>query len=314
MKRMKTLVAAVVVGLCVAFTATASAVVTPRELITIDGHQKTIALATAEQMSGVSAALSFTDLILSIVFAFNQEEFDYWANVEDEVRLLVGAYINEHNMNQVEAFQADLETLLLRYLDAPVESDTYPDKNEQAAALSMAIISHRYLVMSGDLRFSLILHFEDIASMHIVVLKDAAETYSTETKPSQWWQDLSFELQEYLDYSVVVTQEFYQFRMDMITCTEDLDACRMSDGPQGSTRTCYDTYTVYDGITEEESTCKQLAGSTDCVNHCQIYRQHRELELDQFFSSKVSPVTAEWQILKQIADDIINSASEFIPH
>lgn len=51
---------------------------------------------------------------MSIVKAFNEPEFDYWGNVKEEVEALVGAYINEHNMNQVEAYQSDLETLLVR--------------------------------------------------------------------------------------------------------------------------------------------------------------------------------------------------------
>ena len=75
---------------------------------------ETIATATAKQMSGFSAALSFADLIYSIIVAFNEPAFDYWANVKEEVEALVSTYINEHNMNKVEAFEGDLETLLLR--------------------------------------------------------------------------------------------------------------------------------------------------------------------------------------------------------
>lgn len=76
--------------------------------------ETTIATATADQIDGGDIALSFADLILSIVVAFNEPEFDYWGNVKAEVETVVGLYINEHNMNQVEAFEGDLETLLLR--------------------------------------------------------------------------------------------------------------------------------------------------------------------------------------------------------
>ena len=61
--------------------------------------------------------------------------------------------------------------LLPRYSEAPVESNTYPDKNVQAAALSTSVISHRYLTEAALEKESMILHFEDIASIHIVILK-----------------------------------------------------------------------------------------------------------------------------------------------
>lgn len=64
-----------------------------------------------------------------------------------------------------------LSHALPRYNQAPEESNTYPDKNQQAAALSTSIITHRYLVEAALLPESMILHFEDISSIHVVVLK-----------------------------------------------------------------------------------------------------------------------------------------------
>lgn len=60
---------------------------------------------------------------------------------------------------------------LHRYLSAPEESDNYPDKNQQASALSTSIITHRYLVEAAVYPESMILHFEDISSIHALVLK-----------------------------------------------------------------------------------------------------------------------------------------------
>lgn len=58
-----------------------------------------------------------------------------------------------------------------RYESAPIWSTNYPDKNQQAIALDVSIITHRYLIEASTLPYSLILHFQDIASIHIVVLK-----------------------------------------------------------------------------------------------------------------------------------------------
>lgn len=60
---------------------------------------------------------------------------------------------------------------LHRYLSAPEESNNYPDKNQQASALSTSIITHRYLVEAAVYPESMILHFEDISSIHALVLK-----------------------------------------------------------------------------------------------------------------------------------------------
>lgn len=64
---------------------------------------------------------------------------------------------------------------LRRYNEAPAESDNYPDKNQQATALSTSIIAHRYLVEAALLPESMILHFQDISSIHTVVLKVSGE-------------------------------------------------------------------------------------------------------------------------------------------
>ena len=57
---------------------------------------------------------NIADLIRMIIAAFNEEEFDYWGNVKDQVTAFVGSYINEHNMHQVEVYQKDLQDLMQR--------------------------------------------------------------------------------------------------------------------------------------------------------------------------------------------------------
>ena len=75
--------------------------------------------------------------------------------------------------------------------------------------------------------------------------QDAAETYSTEEKPSQWWVDLNEELKYYIAYSATVTEELQTWRMDMIACTEQLNTCMMKgDHGRDSKKTCYDIFTV----------------------------------------------------------------------
>ncbi|XP_047494005.1 uncharacterized protein LOC125042417 [Penaeus chinensis] len=146
----------------------------PKEHEVIDGRKTTIALAIAHQLIGLIPNETVQELLNTILAALNQEEFDYWGQVKDEVMGLVGDYINVHNMHQVEVYQQDLQMLMDRYNQAPVESDSYPDKNQQAAALSTSIITHRYLVEAAELPESMILHFEDISSIHVVVLKVGA--------------------------------------------------------------------------------------------------------------------------------------------
>jgi len=281
----------------------------PASLIPIDGHNTTIALAAAREITPWQIAFSLLDLVVSIIRAVNAPEFDYWGNVQEEVEAVVGNWINAHNMHQVEAYESDLETLMLRYLEAPPESDNYADKNQQAATLSASIIAHRYLVTSGDLRFSLILHFEDIASQHIAVLVDAAETYSMDTKPSQWWVDVDAELGGYLTYLDASEEEFIAFRMGQIECLEQYNQCEKIGGTKK--KTCYDIFTISDGVTGESSECKQLTGETACVDHCSTYRAHRQQEIDSFVKAKVTPVRRSWKDLQEYAQTFTPTASRF---
>lgn len=76
--------------------------------------ETTIALAIVHQLIGLIPDETVQQLLTVIVEALTQEDFDYWGEVKDEVMSLVGQYINEHNMNQVEVYQEDLVTLIDR--------------------------------------------------------------------------------------------------------------------------------------------------------------------------------------------------------
>jgi hypothetical protein len=58
-----------------------------------------------------------------------------------------------------------------RYGHAPVSSSTYPDKNTVANSVSTAIVANRFLVEAVEWPYSMMLHYADIASMHLMVLQ-----------------------------------------------------------------------------------------------------------------------------------------------
>lgn len=278
---------------------------------TIDGRKTTIALAIVHQLIGLIPDETVQQLLTVILEALTQEDFDYWGEVKDEVMSLVGQYINEHNMNQVKVYQEDLVTLIDRYNKAPAESDNYPDKNQQATALSTSIIAHRYLVEAALLPESMILHFQDISSIHTVVLKDAAETYSYEgLPPSRWWVDLDEELDHYITYGKDLRKSLKETRLALVTCQVDR-ADGICTAFEWAGAQCYDTFTAIDAVTGEQSVCKQLEGSSDCEKHCDLFRTHKEREVDLFMSTKVNDVISGWEQLKEIASSNAANASRY---
>lgn len=271
-----------------------------REEEIIDGRKTTIALAVAHYLVGLIPNETVQDLLNSIISAFEEEEFDYWGEVKDQVEELVGIYINEHNMHQVEVYQSDLETLMDRYNNAPIESDgTYPDKNQQAAALHASILSHRYLTEAALYPESMILHFQDISSIHSVILKDAAETYSFEGyPPSAWWIDLNEAMDHYITYGTNLRSSLITWRMEQVTC-------------EVITGRNYDEYFASDLVTGEVSKCIELHETDSCANHCDLFVQHKQQSVDLFTSSKVNDVMVAWKKLKQLAEENAPGASRF---
>jgi len=283
---------------------------TPQKTLVIDGTDTTIALGAIDSIDPSVIIQKLISLVKAIIAALKAPKFDYWGNVKMDVELLVGSYINNHSISQVEHFSHDLQTLLLHYAEAPVNSSTYPDKDKQAAVLNMAILSTRNVVMSGDLKYSLILHFEDIASMHLAVLKDAAETYSTQTKPSRWYVDLNNTLEDYITYVKNTTAELSTFRMNAIKCVTH--KCNPSLTAEDNVeRTCYDVYDIYDYVTGHKDECKSLPDRTDCANACSDYKVHIQQQLDNFTSEKITPVQNSWENLFNFTKNIAPKASKF---
>ncbi|XP_042868160.1 uncharacterized protein LOC122250672 [Penaeus japonicus] len=303
--------AALVFAVFVALVLFATSSPVPREHEVIDGRKTTIALAIAHQLIGLVPNETVQELLNTILGALNQEDFDYWGQVKDEVTALVGDYINAHNIHQVEVYQQDLQTLMDRYNQAPVESASYPDKNQQAAALSASIIAHRYLVEAAEMPESMMLHFEDISSIHVVVLKDVAETYSLPgLPPSRWWVDLDEELDHYIAYGKDLRIDLGNWRLDKVTCQKDYAGGSCTSWEWIGVE-CYDTFTARDEVTGEESTCTQVHGTEDCETHCQVFRQHKEQEVTVFLSAKVNDVIAAWEELKEIAAANAANASRY---
>jgi len=283
--------------------------------VVIDGTDTTIALAATKNIDPKFIIAKLIDLVKAIIKALNAPKFDYWGNVKADVELVVGSYINNHSISQVEHFQKDLQTLLLRYTNAPTNSSSYADKDHQAAALNMAILAHRYIVMSGDLKFSLLLHFEDIAAMHLSVLQDAAQTYSTDSKKSQWYVDLNEALETYMTYAKNTTAELNTFRMNAIKCvTKECDSDKSIEDESNEndvSRSCYDVYDIYDYVTGHKDECKQLPGRTDCVNTCSDYKTHIQQQVDKFIADKVTPVLNSWENLHNVTKNIAPKATKF---
>jgi len=282
----------------------------PQKTLVIDGTDTTIALGAIDSIDPSVIIQKLISLVKAIIAALKAPKFDYWGNVKMDVELLVGSYINNHSISQVVHFSHDLQQLLLQYAEAPVNSSTYPDKDKQAAVLNMAILSTRNIVMSGDLKYSLILHFEDIASMHLAVLKDAAETYSTKTKPSRWYVDLNNTLEDYITYAKNTTADLSTFRMNAIKCVTH--KCNPSLTTEAKVeRTCYDVYDIYDYVTGHKDECKSLPDRTDCANACSDYKVHIQQQLDKFISEKINPVQNSWENLFNVTKNIAPKASKF---
>jgi len=278
--------------------------------LVIDGTDTTIALGAIDSIDPDVIIQKLLSLVKAIIAALKAPKFDYWGNVKMDVELLVGSYVNNHSISQVEHFSKDLQELLLRYATAPVNSSTYADKDEQAAVLNMAILSHRNAAMSGDLRFSLILHFEDIASMHLAVLKDAAETYSTKANPSRWYVDLNDRLEEYITYAKNTTADLKTFRMNAIQCVTH--KCDSSQTTEASVeRTCYDVFDIYDFVTGHKDECKSLPTRTDCNNACADYKVHIQQQLENFIAEKVTPVQSSWEALFNVTKAFVPKTSRF---
>lgn len=268
-----------------------------QEEVTIDGINTTIGLASAYYLSGLlDASWNIMGKIVDVLLGSGQDgEVDYFEVIRTQVQQVVGDYIDAHNMDQLEVYKDSLGVLLQRYMDAPVESSTYPDKNTVANSLSTSIISNRFLVEAGERPQSMIIHFADIASIHILVLKDAADTYSDIDVTSQWWVDLDDQLDHYIDHGKRLQNEVVDWRNDMITCTKD------EDGK-------YEEWTIDDPVAKLTDTCKQLTGTASCDDHCQAYQISMNRDVSKFVWHYMGKALREWESLRLLSSIMANKA------
>ncbi|XP_042234815.1 uncharacterized protein LOC121874651 [Homarus americanus] len=254
--------------------------------IIIDGKETTIGLASAYYLRGLMTTLEiFSKIVKILIPATPDEDSDYFDLIRGDVEQVVGDYIDQHNMDQLLIYKSDLGVLLQRYMEAPKESSSYPDKNTVANSLSTSIIANRFLVEAGERPQSMIIHFADIASIHISVLKDVAETYSESKVVSQWWVDLNDQLAHYIDHGRKLQDNMVDWRNDMMLCEYD-------EGRY------YDTWTVTDQVTNINDVCTQVHDTHSCDNHCQAYQINMNREVSVFIWHYMGKSVREWELLK----------------
>ncbi|TOF87853.1 hypothetical protein CGJ15_24880, partial [Vibrio parahaemolyticus] len=283
----------------------------------IDGTLITVGFAVAKFLAGLVPYPTVSALLLAIINAWEPKpEDNYWEHVRDNVAQVCGDFINEHNMNQVEVYKQDLVSLLNKYSRAETVSDgSYPDKNTLADSITTSIITNRYLVEASEMPWSMIIDFADIAGIHILILKDAADSY-TEVggEVSRWWVDLSRQLQHYIDYGIWLQKETMRWRNTQIECYFD-----EADGSclafQWTSLTCYDLYKITDTVRDYTETCKQLHADNNedgsCASFCDLYQTQVDRDAALWLNANLDTLVDDWAFLKLKADALATQASRY---
>ncbi|MPC07746.1 hypothetical protein E2C01_000313 [Portunus trituberculatus] len=249
-------------------------------------------------------------IVGALVGKGQEGEVDYFEVIRTQVQQVVGDYIDAHNMKQLEIYKESLGVLLQRnscrrhivcvaellpfhhspdsYMDAPVESSNYANKNTVANSLSTSIITNRFLVEAGERPQSMIIHFADIASIHILVLKDAAQTYSKQGAPSRWWVDLDDQLNHYISHGKTLQNAVVDWRNDMVTCSYE-------EGRK------YDSWIITDPVARLKDTCRQIHSTSGCDDHCQAYQLTMNREVSQFVWNYMGKALREWEMLRLVS-------------
>jgi len=274
--------------------------------VVIDGKSSTIGLVIGWSFAGLYAD---SDVMEEVAATLSPEEDNHYFDlIKEDVKEVVGDYINKHNMDQLEIYKNDLAALMTRYHNAPNEANNYPDKNTMANSLSTSIMANRYLVEAVELPYSMMLHYSDIASIHIMVLKDAAETYSSESFTSRWWLDLDKQLDHYIDYGKKLQNEVVDWRNDMVECSfkRATGACTMWEW---AGKVCFDQWIVHDYVWETKDVCTQVHGSKTCADHCQAYQVEMNREVVIWIWEYMGKALREWENLKIKSSQMVNLVS-----
>ncbi|XP_042868172.1 uncharacterized protein LOC122250680 [Penaeus japonicus] len=283
----------------------------------IDGTLITVGLAVAKFLAGLVPYPGVSALLLAIIHAWEPKpEDNYWDHVKDNVAQVCGDFVNEHNLEQVVVYKNDLVSLLKKYERAGPESDgTYPDKNTVADAITTSIISNRYLVEATEMPWSMSVDFVDVAGVHVLVLKDVAETYSDPAGDvSRWWVDLSRELDHYIEYGTSLQAETLTWRDSQIECffDEASGGCLAFDWMGID---CYDEYVIKDHVTGYQEKCNQLHPDKpedgSCASFCSLYQRHVDQDSARWVQHNLGSVVEEWAALKLQADAMAQQASRY---
>jgi len=260
--------------------------------VVIDGIHNTVGLTLSNYFSGNWEEI-FEKVIEWIAKAIDPPptaDIDYFAVIAKNVRNVVGEYVNKHNMDQILHYKGDLAELLSRYANAPNKSETYPDKNTIANSLSVSMVSNRFLIEAVDYPDSMMLHYADLASLHVAVLRNAAQTYTVPEKTSFWWVDLDDQLEHYIGFGTNLTSTLVQWRNDMVDCSNK----------QCVSLTCYDIYTVVDKVEETVDTCKALHKvDHSCDTACANYKTEMNDTVQKFIAKYLGEVLAQWKEMKK---------------
>ncbi|XP_063849691.1 uncharacterized protein LOC135093933 [Scylla paramamosain] len=283
----------------------------------IDGILTTVGIAVAKFLAGQVPYPSVSALLLAIIHAWEPKpEDNYWEHVKDNVEQVCGEFINEQNLKQVEVYKKDLVSLLQKYERAEVTSDgTYPDKNTVADAITTSIITNRFLVEAALMPWSMTIHFTDIASVHILILKDAADSYTVEGGDvSRWWVDLANQLKHYIEYGVYLEKETMKWRNTQIDCFFD-----KADGGclafEWMGLTCYDKYVITDYVRKYTESCLQLhpdsGAEGSCKAFCDLYQIQVNRDDARWIHDYLGSVVGEWEALKLRADSMAQHVSKY---
>ncbi|KAK7061140.1 hypothetical protein SK128_026714 [Halocaridina rubra] len=280
----------------------------------IDGILITVGITIAKFLAGLVPFPTISALLLAIINAWEPKpEDNYWEHVRENVAQLCGEFINEHNLEQVEVYKRDLIGLLAMYERSEVNGDgTYPDKNVVADALTTSIITNRYLIEAAEMPWSMSVDFVDISSIHALILKDAAESYSTPEEVSRWWVDLSRELDHYIQYGVSLQDLTQTWRDDQIECyfDEASNACLDFEWARAE---CFDRYEIRDHVSNHVEDCLQLHPDNpedgSCINFCKNYQIHIDQASQRWLYTNVGSVIQEMEVLKLLADEMASHAS-----
>ncbi|KAK3863638.1 hypothetical protein Pcinc_030601, partial [Petrolisthes cinctipes] len=208
-----------------------------------------------------------------------------------------------------------VSSLLLAIIHAwePKPQDNYWDHVKEnvaqtrtplADSITTSVIANRYLTEAALLPSSMTVDFADIASVHTLILKDVAESYTvTGGEVSRWWVDLNRELDHYIAYAVWLEADTITWRDTKIQCLMDID--------HGG----YDEYVITDDVREYTETCKQLHVSEGeegpCTSFCDLYQFQVNRDDVTWLRHNLGVAREQWGRLKLQADAMAKLASKY---